>query len=243
MLLGLSATANADEIKFFSGTTGYTGAFSGSGTVYDLIKNDNTACSGGGAGNCSGNADVQAVTITLPQSITATGSGGTGIGAWYDLSPNFGGMGVGSLPGSGGTDDDNIAGTNILHIHFSSAVDLAGVATLFDPAHAPFGTAALTASSTFLLSTTLAGLTDPSAVTTFIAANTELLILPPSSDFYFEENGTGNPSFYVSGLTWTGGACTNCNTPLPAAAWLFGSGLGCLALLSRRSRRKISAFA
>ncbi len=141
------------------------------------------------------------VAISFIGGITAAGSGGTGIGAWYDLSPNFGGMGVG--PTSGTPDDaDAIAGTDILHIHFNSAVQLTGVATLFDPAHAPFG-ATLTTSSTFLLSTTLAGLSSSSV--NFITANFGLLNLASSQDFYFEENGTYNPAFYVSGLTFIGG--------------------------------------
>ena len=54
--------AKADQIKFFSGTTGADGpAFTTqAGTVYSAIKNDNTACNGGGAGNCSGNLTCMA---------------------------------------------------------------------------------------------------------------------------------------------------------------------------------------
>ena len=153
-----TAPAKADQIKFFSGTTTYTGPFNGSGTVYDAIKNDNTACAGGGAGNCSGDADVHAaanVAITFLGGISAAGSGATGVGAWYDLNPNFGGMGVGPTSGDP-SDADAIAGTDILHIHFNTAVQLTGVATLFDDAHAPFG-AALGVGSTFELSTYTGG--------------------------------------------------------------------------------------
>ena len=173
-----TAPANADSIKFFSGTTGYGGAFNGLNTVYDSIKNTNTACAGGGAGNCSGNADVHAasnVAISFIGGITADGSGGTGIGAWYDLQPSFGGMGVGPTSGNP-SDADGIVGTDVLHIHFNSAVQLTGVATLFDSGHGPFGSV-LTASSTFLLSETLAGLSTLSAVQSFITANGGLLNL------------------------------------------------------------------
>jgi hypothetical protein len=65
--------------------------------------------------------------------VTAT-SAGTATAVWGDFTPNFGGLGLDT-----GTGDDQIEGGGILRLHFASAVTLTGVATLFDPAHAPFG--------------------------------------------------------------------------------------------------------
>ena len=119
--------AQADSIKFFSGTTGYSGPFNGVGTsVYDSIKGLSTACPGGGTG-CSGNPDV----ISTPQTYRRRHhclrqlSAASGI----DLSPNFAGLGVGPLNGNP-SDADQIEGTEILTIKFSSNVNLTGVATL-----------------------------------------------------------------------------------------------------------------
>jgi len=66
--------------------------------------------------------------------ITASSAGGAP-NVWGDFQPAFGGLGLDT-----GNGDDQIEGTGILRLHFASAVTLTGVATLFDPAHADFGT-------------------------------------------------------------------------------------------------------
>ena len=65
-----AAPANADSIKFFSGTTGYTGPFSGAGTVYQAIQNNATACPGGGSG-CAGGPDI----VSTPQNFSGRDNG------------------------------------------------------------------------------------------------------------------------------------------------------------------------
>ena len=127
-------------MKFFSGTTGYSGPFNGAGTVYNAIQNDITNCSGGGAGNCNGNPDIIATPQTFIGGVSASSNTG---GVWYDLQPNFAGLGVGPLDGIP-SDADQIEGSEILTIKFSSIVNLGGVATLFDGSldgtgHTPFG--------------------------------------------------------------------------------------------------------
>ena len=49
-----------------------------------------------------------------------------------------------------------------------------------------------------------------------------------TQDFDFTVGGTGQPSYYVSGLTWTTRdnaltARTPPGTPIPGAVWLFGT--------------------
>jgi len=211
-----AAPAKADSIKFFSGTTGYTGPFSGAGTVYQTIQNNPTACPGGGSA-CAGGPDI----ISTPQNFSGGITASAVTGVHNDLQPNFGGLGVGpdsSIPGI----TDQIDVGELLTIHFSSPVTLTGVATLFDPAHAPFPSGD-PLSSSFLLN---------GVATTFNAANMALLSLV-GTDFTFQAIA-GNPSFYVSGLTWV---------PLPGAAWLFGSGVAGIAALTRRRRKNQSAIA
>jgi hypothetical protein len=218
-----TAPAKADSIKFFSGTTGYTGPFSGAGTVYQTIQSNPTACVGGGPGDCSGNPDV----LSTPQTYTSVG--GQGItasavtGVHNDLQPNFGGLGVGpdsSIPGI----TDQIDVGELLTIHFSSPVTLTGVATLFDPAHAPFGSGdPLTGS--FLLN---------GIVTTFDDANMALLSI--TGTVFTFESIAGQPSFYVGGLIFN-------PVPIPGAVWLFGSGIAGIAALTRRRKKIQSAIA
>lgn len=206
--------AQADSIKFFSGTTGYTGIFSGAG-VYDAIKNLSTACVGGGTG-CSGNPDVISTPQTYDGGITASALVGGGV--WNDLSPNFAGLGVGPLDGIPSS-ADQIEGTDKLNIHFNTSVTLTGIATLFVDPHKPFGTGFpeetdVTNANTFLLN---------GVSTTFLLVNTGFSLF--GQDFTFQQQA-GQPSFYVGGLTWTT-QCTNCEnppgTPIPGAVWLFGT--------------------
>ena len=181
----LAATpAQADSIKFFSGSNGYSGPFNGVGTsVYDSIKGLSTACPGGGTG-CSGNPDVISTPQTYDGGITASANIG---GVWNDLSPNFAGLGVGPLNGNP-SDADQIEGTEILTIKFSSNVNLTGVATLFAGAtdgsgHTPFGPGF--SNNTFVgpLNTFLLN----GVVTTFGAANLALFGLF-DDEFTFQAN-------------------------------------------------------
>ena len=132
--------AQADSIKFFSGGAGYGGPFNGVGTsVYDRIKGLSTACPGGGFG-CGAapgtNRSPRAMAAALLPQPTSAAFG-------IDLSPAFAGLGVGPLNGNPSS-ADQIEGSEILTIKFTSNVNLTGVATLFDgartiPLHAPFG--------------------------------------------------------------------------------------------------------
>jgi hypothetical protein len=214
-----TAPAKADSIKFFTGTTGYTGPFNGAGTVYNAIQNNTTACPGGGS---CGATDV----ISTPQSFTSVGGQGltaTAVTAvWNDLTPPFGGLGVQGSP----TDtSDQIDPGELLTIHFSVPVTLTGVATLFDPNHTPFGSGSPLTGS-FLLN---------GVATTFASANMAMLLLGPLTDFTFGAIA-GQPTYYVSGLIFN-------PVPIPGAAWLFASGIAGIAALTRRRRKNQSAIA
>jgi len=225
MAILAAAPAKADSIKFFSGTTGYIGPFNGPGYVYDTIKNNPTACSGGGFG-CSGHLDVIANPQTFSGGITATGLAGGSV--WNDLQPNFAGLGVGLL--SQGGEADQIQLGDILNIHFNVPVHLTGVATLFSSLHTPFGDgfptgANIAGANTFLLN---------NIITTFGNANLGLLSLF-GQDFTFTAI-RGQPTFYVSGLEFSA-------VPLPGAVWLFASGIAGIGVLVRRRRKIQSAIA
>jgi hypothetical protein len=222
--LASDAEATTLYAKFYTGTTGYTGDFSGPGTVYNATESLSTNCPS--TGSCTADNLQTTQTYTgLTIGITANANGTLNV--WDDLAPNFGGLGVGS--GTTGTDtDDNINGTNVLTLTFASKVNLTGVGTLFDPSHSPFGPGnPLTGS--FLLSVN-GGSFNP---ITFANANDELLSLLGTT-FAFEEAGN-QPTFYVSGLSYTSA------TPLPATLPLFLTGLGAIGFLARRKKRQAIA--
>jgi hypothetical protein len=224
MAFGSPAEANT-FVKFYTGTTGYAGNYSGSGTVYNDTKSLSTACPSTGSCTSGGGDNIQ-TTLSFT-SFGLTASANSTLKAWDDLSPNFGGMGVGS--GSTGSDtDDNINGTNILTLTFTSTIDLIGVATLFDSGHGPFGNGSQLTGD-FLLSVN--GGTFQHI--TFANANDEKLNLTGKT-FAFEEDGSWNPTFYVSALDYTA-------TPLPAALPLFATGLGAMGLAGWRRKRKNAA--
>ena len=221
VLLGTQAT-QAASVKFFGGTTGYVAPNGISTTVYDAIKNDAISCP---SGNCNSGNDVL---TAAPGSqsfqggfITATAP--TGGGLWFDQAPPFGGLGVGTA--AQGSDADQIETGDTLHLHFSSQVAITGIATLFVDAHKPFGTGFPEESNVFGTNKFKINGID----VLFGTANAGLFLLTDfvGQDFDFTVGGTGQPSYYISGLTWTTPLCTNCEnppgTPIPGAVWLFGT--------------------
>lgn len=257
----LASGASADAVKFYSGTTGYGPPFNGLGTVYATTALQSTAtCTTSGGGTCSalqGGDMIQpsiqfATTAQNTVSITATAAGGVGnapYSVWHDLTPNFGGLGVGTL--AEGSDADQIAGSDILHLHFATSVTLTGVGTLFDAGHAPFSTGSgfqnpgdISGSNLFYLSldTTFTA----SDLVTFGTANTVGGLALVGTDFYFKQDGNYQPDFYVSALTYTDNSrCVGvCAVPGP----IVGAGLpglivacGGLLALARRRRRLVVA--
>jgi len=224
LLVAFSPSAEAATVyaKFYNGTTGYTGPFNGSGTVYAATQSLSTNCPS--AGSCS----VDNITTTQTYQGLAVGitSSTNGTKVWDDLTPTFGGLGVGT--GSSGTDtNDQIDGSNVLTLTFASAVKLTGVATLFASAHAPFGPGDPTTGS-FLLSVNGGSFTS----ILFSNANNALLNLT-GTVFAFKE-AAWQPEFYVSALSYQKVA----TTPLPGALPLFATGLGgVMGLLGWRRRR------
>ena len=210
LLVGFSPSAEAATLyaKFYNGSTGYTGPFNGTGTVYAATQSLSTNCPS--VGSCStDNISTTQGYNGLSVAITAS-TNGTKV--WDDLAPTFGGLGVGT--GSTGTDtNDNINGSNILTLTFASAVKLTGVATLFDSAHAPFGPGDPTTGS-FLLSVNGGSFTS----VLFSTANNMLLNLT-GTVFAFSE-AAWQPTFYVSALSYQNVG----TTPLPAALPLFATG-------------------
>ena len=229
LFMAFGSSAEAATVKFYNGGTGYSGDFSGAGTVYNATKGLSTTCPT--IGSCSSDNIQTSETFNLAGglSLTATASDTnvTGVKAWDDLSPNFGGMGVGT-GNTGGDQDDNINGTNILKLTFSSPITLTGVATLFDSAHGPFGNGSPTNGTTgfFLLD---------GVKTSFSSANDNLLSIT-GTVFTFEEDTSSDPTFYVSALDYSA-------TPLPAAFPLFATGLGAMGLLGWRRKRKAATIA
>ena len=236
MACGSSAEATT-FVKFYTdagNTHGYGNAnddFSGAGTLYSDMTTPGsgatatpTACPSSGSCTSAGGDNIQ-TTLTFTGFVA---SANTGMKVWDDLTPNFGGLGVGT--GESGADTiDQINGTNILTLTFTSPITLTGVATLFDGAHTPFG------NGDPLSNTTGFFLLNGNAVS-FSNANKNLLNLT-GTVFTFEEDGSSDPQFYVSGLAYTS------VTPLPAALPLFAGGLGLLGMFARRRKQKASAIA
>ena len=228
----LPAEASTTYYKFYSGTTGYTGPYSGAGTVYDATKSLTTLCP---VASCSGDVfgnplDFGAVSAQATAGLT----GGTGQRVWDDYAPNFGGLGVDTL-GVGDGSEDQISGGEVLKLTFDDRVRLTGLATLFVAAHQGFGT----------------GFATPAAV----SANSETINLKISvdggswMDFLFKDanyntlslvgqefsfmQATGGPSYYV-------GAAAVSAVPLPAALPLMASGLALLGFVGRRRKAAVA---
>ena len=220
VLLGTGA-AQAGSVKFFGGSTGYTAPNGMSQAVYEAIKNDPIACP---SGNCNSGNDVITASPGSQsfQSGFITATAPTGGGVWFDQTPAFGGLGVGLL--SQGSDADQIEVGDTLHLHFNSQVALTGIATLFVDGHKPFGTGF--GEETNVFGTNSFKINGTTVL--FGTANAGAFLLTDfvGQDFDFTAIA-GQPTFYISGLTWVDSQCTNCEnppgTPIPGAVWLFGT--------------------
>jgi hypothetical protein len=234
--------------KFYAGgqpgNGTYSGPYSGAGTVYNATKGLATDCPA--VGSCS--SDNIATSESFKSgAITATVNVAPGNKVWDDISPRFGGLGVGTGTPS---NEDQIAGTDILNVTFSAIVKLTGVATLFDSGHTPFGPGFSSAPSGAALNTIAFLLSvDGGAFNpiTFLAANTLNTLGLTGTSFRFEQK-TGSPEFYVSALAYEscgpgGAGCAPPppGTPIPGTLPLFGTGLGLLGTLIYRRKRKSAA--
>jgi hypothetical protein len=224
-LLALGSSAEAATTyyaKFYNGTTGYTGTYDGSGTVYANTENLSTNCPS--VGTCSSDNVTTTQTYNgLAVGITAS-TNGTKV--WDDLTPSFGGLGVGTgSPGS----SDNIGGTDVLTLTFASKVTLTGVATLFDSAHAPFGYTLDPSTSYFLLSV------DGGSFTQILFSNANNQLLSITGTVFAFKEASWQPEFYVSALSYEKVS----TTPIPGALPLFATGFGgMMGLLRWRKKRK-----
>ncbi len=243
-LLALASPAGAVTAKFYNGGTTYTGPFKGVGTVYDATKSLSTDCPGG-AVSCPSDVVGDPLSFSSGPGITATSSTSS---VWDDLTPDYGGLGVGTGTPS---DADQIAGSDLLTLTFGSKVVITGIATLFASAHESFGTgfdhvSDVTEGSAIAFGVSVDGAT-PIAVDFDDANNMALIaVLPAGTSFEFSWL-TGNPTYYVSALTYAVcGEGINCATdlvPIPGALPLFASGLGGLGLLGWRRRKRKTAAA
>ena len=240
----LGSPAGADTLKFYQGMGGYAGpAFtSQAGSVYALTQGNATNCPP--LGTCTTD-NVNSTLTYLVGGITVTASAtynGFANSVWGDFAPAFGGLGVGTNMGSAAHNlDDQLNGYEVLKVHFSTAVTLTGIGTLFDSGHKPFGTnfplgTDVKSTNTFLFSTD--NITYIPLM--FGAANDGPFTSTKSQNFYFKEAGcTGSagserctqPEFYVSALTYS--------VPGPlAGAGLPGLVAACGGLLAWRRRRQ-----
>src|SRR5262245_44239512 len=243
-LVTLGLPAGATTIKFYNGQTGDGGAAynsqsgipTGAGSVFNATIGASVNCPNAAA-TCGSDATIGLNSFTsLGIQITATGTGTVSVE--QDLAPRFGGMGIES--GQAG-DDDQIGGNEVLRIHFNSLVTLTGAGTLFDNGHTPFGpgslfqtSASVAGSNTFMLSVG-DNIFTAADVRTFTCANTVGCLNLTGQDFYFTVNGSQQPEFYVSALTYNA-------VPGPiAGAGLPGLVMACGGLFAWARRRRQAA--
>jgi hypothetical protein len=229
--------------KFYNGGAGYSGPFSGVGSIYDHTKSFSTTCPA--VGTCLQDNIATPLAFGGTVGITATAGGGLHNKVWDDLSPNFGGLGVGT---GSRNDTDQIAGRDVLSLAFNSTVTLTGVGTLFASGHEPFGSgfddpSDIDGSIAFLLKVD-GGNYNP---VTFALANSALLSLTGKTFSFMQKEDS--PEFYVSALSYQtscGGPGQGCalpgTTPLPASLPLFATALGALALLGFGRKRRGFSF-
>jgi hypothetical protein len=226
--LSLPAEAASTYYKFYAGGSGYTGPYSGPGTVYDATKGLATLCPGACTGSDIFGASLDFGTVTA--TATAGLPGGAGQRVWDDFAPNFGGLGVDTL-GVGDASEDQISGTEVLKLTFDDQVRLTGLATLFVAAHQGFGTGfgtpALVSASKETIKLKIS--VDGGSWMDFLFnnANNNLLSLV-GKEFSFMQ-ADGSPTYYV-------GAVAVSAVPLPAALPLMASGLALLGFFGLRRK-------
>jgi len=236
------AVAAPDYYKFYDGGTGYTGPYSGAGTVYDSTKGLATTCPTGFAG--CGAVDVFGNPLTFAGgagTLTATATAGlpgaSGQRVWDDIAPDFGGLGVDSI-GVGDSSEDQISGAEVLKLSFANQVRLTGVATLFVSGHAGFGDDFPTVASVAAAANTVFFeiSTDGTSWSDVLFANANNNALGITGDtFYFRQDmDASNPSFYVGALAVTA-------VPEPETYAMLLAGLGLMGCLARRRRRKLAS--
>jgi len=237
LLVAPQAQAATLTYKFYGGGTGYTGSFSGAGTVYNQTTGlpMDTAQAGSSADLKPSDADYVASTIVFGGGSrpTLAATAGSNL-AWLDAAPNFGGLGVATSSTNFG--DDQINGSEILRLQFGSVVTLSGIATLFDGGHCCFGLNGSGVEYKHNVNQVQAGNIFQIAIgdggafqdVTFGAANTgALLALNLTGDVFRFRQKAGQPEFYISALT---------AVPIPGAAALFVTGLAGVGYLGRRRK-------
>ena len=240
---------------FYEGGTGYTGPYAGTAsvpTVYFDTKLLPALCPlPGGCGSPTDNIrDPLNFTTANGFGIAATAgpdSSTVNMKVWDDLSPPYGGLGVGTGSPS---DSDQIAGTDVLTLKFSQQVTLTGVGTLFASGHTPFGDFANAPSGNALNTIEFLLSVDGGAFNSvkFLDANLMHLSRLGTTFAFMEKTYGTNPEYYVSALSFDtcgppGTQCGPGQVPIPGALPLFFSGVGLFGGLVYRRKRKTQVAA
>jgi hypothetical protein len=257
---GLGSSASASTLKFYTGGSGYTGPFNGTGTVYAATSGTSLETCAQGCTTASDNDSNTSLTfpsLATPLLTATATDNNVQTNVWGDFVPNFGGLGVG-VSGQ----DDQIEGAQVLTLSFNTQVTLTGIGTLFASGHTPFGDVGwqlpgdISGSNQILVNDgdgsgfQLISLSDANTVgnisltgTTFMFEQFNSTIDPNGCTSVSSTYNSGEcgPQFYVSALTYDTGSKTT--VPLPAALPLFATGLGALGLLGWRKKRKVAGRA